>query len=92
MKTLGIIIGQADPTGFEFNITDADNRPQKYEYIQIDHNEGGQNYKVLGQVKRLYSRHPFYDQRTTPGAAWKQQELGLGEDLMQTVAHVKILG
>ena len=92
MKALGIIIGQADPTGFEFNITDADNRPQNYEYIQIEHKEGGHNYKVLGQVKGLYSRHPFYDQRTTPGAAWKQQELGLGEDLMQTIAHVKILG
>jgi len=92
LKALGIIIGQANPTGFEFNIIDADNRPQNYEYIQIDHKEGGHNYKVLGQVKGLYSRHPFYDQRTTPGAAWKQQELGLGEDLMQTIAHVKILG
>ncbi len=48
--------------------------------------------RVLGQVKNITSRHPFYDERTTPGAAWKQRELGVGAELIQVVASAKILG
>ena len=96
MTTYGVIIGQAHPGFFEFNIADPNTRPVNYEYVQIKMEEqiGDETLKVdvLGQVKSLYSRHPFYDQRTTPGAVWKQRELGLDDDLMQIVASVKILG
>ncbi|UCD44897.1 MAG: ATP-binding protein [Candidatus Bathyarchaeota archaeon] len=92
----GVIIGQADPSTFEFNIADPETRPVNYEYVQIELEEqlpgGTRRVDVLGQVKTLFSRHPFYDQRTTPGAVWKQQELGVGEELLQIVASVKILG
>jgi DNA helicase HerA-like ATPase len=92
----GVIIGQANPNTFEFNIADPETRPVNYEYVQIELEEqlpgGTRRVDVLGQVKALFSRHPFYDQRTTPGAVWKQQELGVGEELLQIVASVKILG
>ena len=92
----GVIIGQANPTHFEFNIADPKVRPVNYEYIQIDLEEqtpeGLRKVQVLGQVKSLYSSHPFYDLRTTPGAVWKQQELGAPDAMMQIIAHVKILG
>jgi DNA helicase HerA-like ATPase len=92
LKPIGIIIGQATPSGFEFNISDPEKRPQIYEYIQFSHTEAGRSFQVLGQVKSLFSRHPFYDQRTSPSATWKQQELGVGEEMIQIVATVKILG
>lgn len=96
MTTYGVIIGQARPGLFEFNIADPNVRPVNYEYVQIKLEEqiGDETIKVdvLGQVKGLYSRHPFYDQRTTPSAIWKQRELGLDDDLMQIVANVMILG
>ena len=92
----GVIIGQANPTHFEFNIGDPKVRPVNYEYVQIDLEEqtpeGLRKVQVLGQVKSLYSSHPFYDLRTTPGAVWKQQELGAPDAMMQIIAHVKILG
>jgi len=92
----GVIIGQAEPGSFEFNIADPGVRPVIYEYVQIELEEqlpgGTRRVDVLGQVKRLFSRHPFYDQRTTPGAVWKQQELGVGEELLQVIAFVKVLG
>ena len=92
----GVIIGQARPDTYEFNIADPGVRPVNYEYVEIDLEEqtpeGPRGVRVLGQVKGLYSRHPFYDQRTTPGAVWKQRELGVGDELMQIVARVKILG
>jgi len=92
----GVIIGQARPDTYEFNIADPGVRPVNYEYVEIDLDEqtpeGPRGVRVLGQVKGLYSRHPFYDQRTTPGAVWKQRELGVGDELMQIVARVKILG
>jgi len=97
MTRYGVIIGQANPSSFEFNIADPETRPVNYEYVQIELEEplpDGSRRKVdvLGQVKSLFSRHPFYDQRTTPEAVWKQQELGVGEELMQILASVKILG
>ncbi len=97
MKEYGQVIGQANPAQFEFNIVDRDHRPVSYEYVQVEveePNPGGdwRKVQVLGQVKRLVSSHPFYDQRTTPGAAWKQRELGVGEDLIQIYATAKILG
>ncbi len=97
MREYGVVIGQANPSFFEFNIENRDNRPVNYEYVQVEVEEqlpDGSRRKVdvLGQVKRLVSSHPFYDRRTTPGAAWKQRELGVGEDLMQIYATAKILG
>jgi len=93
----GVIIGQADPSFFEFNIADPGVRPRSYEYVQIGVEEvlpdgSRRTVDVLGQVKGIFSRHPFYDLRTTPGAVWKQQELGVGKELLQVVASVKILG
>jgi len=96
MTRYGVIIGQARPSFYEFNIADPAVRPVNYEYVQIELEEqapgGVKRVQVLGQVKSIFSRHPFYDQRTTPGAVWKQQELGVGDELMQIVASVKILG
>jgi hypothetical protein len=97
MTKYGVIIGQASPGFFEFNIADPAIRPVNYEYVQIELEEqvsdgSRRRVDVLGQVKGLYSRHPFYDQRTTPAAVWKQRELGLGEEMLQIVASVKILG
>jgi DNA helicase HerA-like ATPase len=96
MTRYGVIIGQARPSFYEFNIADPDVRPVNYEYVQIELEEQASSVprrvQVLGQVKGIFSRHPFYDQRTTPGAVWKQQELGVGDELMQIVASVKILG
>jgi hypothetical protein len=97
MTRYGVIIGQANPSFFEFNIAELEVRPVNYEYVQIELEEqlpdgSKKKFDVLGQVKGIYSRHPFYDQRTTPGAVWKQRELGVGEDLMQVLASVKILG
>ena len=97
MTEYGVIIGQAHPSTFEFNIADPETRPVNYEYVQIELEEqlpdgSRKRVDVLGQVKGLYSRHPFYDQRTTPSATWKQRELGVGEDMLQVVASVKIMG
>jgi hypothetical protein len=97
MTRYGVIIGQADPSFFEFNIADPETRPVNYEYVQIELEEqlpdgSRRRVDVLGQVKGLFSRHPFYDQRTTPAAVWKQRELGVGEEMLQVVASVKILG
>ena len=97
MATYGVIIGQANPNFFEFNIADPEIRPVNYEYVQIELKEqfsdgSHKNVKVLGQVKGLFSRHPFYNQKTTPSAVWKQRELGVGEELLQVLASVKILG
>lgn len=97
MTSYGVIIGQANPNYFEFNIDDPGVRPQNYEYVQIELEEqlpdgSRRRVDVLGQVKGLFSRHPFYDQRTTPGAVWRQRELGVGEEMLQVVASVKILG
>ncbi len=97
MTDYGVIIGQANPNFFEFNIASPEAKPRSYEYVQIELEEqlpDGTTKKVdvLGQVKSLYSRHPFYDQRTTPAAVWKQRELGLGGEMLQVIASVKILG
>ena len=96
MTRYGVIIGQARPSFYEFNIADPKIRPVNYEYVQIELEEqtpgGPRRVQVLGQVKSLFSRHPFYDQRTTPSAVWKQHELGVGDELMQIIASVKILG
>ena len=97
MTSYGVIIGQANPSYFDFNIDNPQVRPVNYEYVQIEVEEqlpdGTQKrVDVLGQVKRLVSSHPFYDRRTTPGAAWKQRELGVGEELLQVYATAKILG
>jgi len=97
MTEYGVIIGQANPSFFEFNIASPDAKPRSYEYVQIELEEQlpdgtKKRVDVLGQVKSLYSRHPFYDQRTTPAAVWKQRELGLGDEMLQVVASVKILG
>ncbi len=97
MTSYGVIIGQANPNYFEFNIDDPKVRPRNYEYVQIELEErlpdgSRKRVDVLGQVKGLFSRHPFYDQRTTPGAVWRQRELGVGEEMLQVVASVKILG
>ena len=74
MTIYGVIIGQALPSTYEFSIADPNVRPVKYEYVQIDLEEqtpkGLLNVQVLGQVKSLYSLHPFYDQRTSPSAVW----------------------
>lgn len=92
----GIVIGQATPSSFDFIISDPETKPSRYEYIQIEVEEvvGEQREKVivLGQVKSLYSRHPFYDVRTSPEAVRKQRQLGVAEDLLQVVATAKILG
>jgi DNA helicase HerA-like ATPase len=96
MINYGVIIGQAHPAYYEFNIADPSVRPANYEYVQIKLEEQigeiTREVDVLGQVKSLFSRHPFYDQRVTPGAIWKQHELGIGDELTQIVASVKILG
>ena len=96
MTRYGVIIGQARPSFYEFNIADPAVRPVNYEYVQIELEEqasgGVRRVQVLGQVKSLFSRHPFYDQRITPSAVWKQHELGVGDELMQIIASVKILG
>ena len=97
MTEYGVVIGQANPSYFDFNISRPDVRPINYEYVQVGveeqlHGGARRQVEVLGQVKRLISSHPFYDRRTTPGAAWKQRELGLDEELMQIFATAKILG
>ncbi len=97
MKEYGSIIGQSDPTWFEFNIVDPNNRPVSYEYVEVEVEEPQQDgsmrsIRVLGQVKSITSRHPFYDERTTPDAARKQRELGVDDDLIQVFAHAKVLG
>jgi uncharacterized protein len=97
MKAYGSIIGQSDPTWFEFNINDPSNRPVSYEYVEVEVEEPQPNgsmrkIMVLGQVKSITSRHPFYDERTTPDAARKMGELGVDNDLIQVFAHAKVLG
>ncbi|MFQ6052624.1 MAG: ATP-binding protein [Candidatus Bathyarchaeia archaeon] len=97
MTEYGVVIGQANPSSFDFNIADPDVRPINYEYVQVAVEEqlpGGARARVevLGQVKRLVSSHPFYDRRTTPGAVWKQREIGFDGELMQIYATAKILG
>jgi len=97
MKEYGVVIGQSDPSFFEFNIEDTGYRPVSYEYVEIEVKEPQpdgslRSIRVLGQVKNITSRNPFYDERTTPGAALKQRELGVGEELIQVLARVKILG
>ena len=97
MREYGYVIGQADPTHFDFNISDPDYRPVNYEYVELEMEEqlpegSRRRVRVLGQVKRLISSHPFYDRRTTPGAAYKQRELGITPDLLQIYATAKVLG
>jgi len=97
VTSYGVIIGQANPSYFDFNIDNPKVRPVNYEYVQIEVEEQlpdgtRRRVDVLGQVKRLVSSHPFYDRRTTPGAAWKQRELGVAEELLQIIATAKILG
>jgi len=97
VKAYGSIIGQSDPTWFEFNIDDTGNRPVSYEYVEVEVEEPQQDgsmrkIKVLGQVKSITSRHPFYDERTTPDAARKMGELGVDAGLIQVFAHAKVLG
>jgi len=97
MTEYGDVIGQANPSYFDFNVSRPDVKPINYEYVQVEVDEqlpGGirRRVDVLGQVKRIVSSHPFYDQRTTPDAARKQRELGLDEELMQIYATAKILG
>ena len=97
MMEYGNIIGQSDPTWFEFNIIDPKNRPVSYEYVEVEVEEpqpdgSMRRVRVLGQVKNITSRHPFYDERTTPDAARKQRELGVDDDLIQVFAHSKVLG
>ena len=97
MREYGYVIGQADPTHFDFNISDPDYRPVNYEYVELEVEEqlpdgSRRRVRVLGQVKRLISSHPFYDRRTTPGAAYKQRELGITPDLLQIYATAKVLG
>jgi len=97
LREYGYVIGQADPTHFDFNISDPDYRPVNYEYVELeveDQQPDGsrRRVRVLGQVKRLISSHPFYDRRTTPGAAYKQRELGITPDLLQIYATAKVLG
>jgi len=92
----GPVIGQANPSFIDFSIANAEIRPSNYEYIQIEIEEvTGENKEkvtVLGQVKSIYSRHPFYDARTSPEAVWKQQQLGFADGLLQIIATAKILG
>jgi DNA helicase HerA-like ATPase len=97
MQEYGMVIGQADPSFFDFNIVDRSYRPIAYEYVEVEVEEPQvdgtmRKLQVLGQVKQITSSHPFYDQRTTPGAAFKQRELGVGEEMIQIIATVKILG
>ena len=97
MTEYGVVIGQANPSYFDFNISDPDVRPVNYEYVQVEVEEQlpsgtRRRVEVLGQVKRLISSHPFYDRRTTPGAAWKQREIGLDKELLQVFATAKVLG
>lgn len=96
-KEYGMVIGQADPNFFDFNIVDRNYRPVSYEYVEVEveepqGDEPVRKIQVLGQVKQITSSHPFYDQRTTPGAAWKQRELGVGDEMIQIIARAKILG
>jgi hypothetical protein len=68
MKAYGSIIGESDPTWFEFNIEDTKNRPVSYEYVEVEVEEPQpdgtmRSIRVLGQVKTITSRHPFYDER-----------------------------
>jgi len=92
----GPVIGQTSPSFFDFAVADPEVRPSNYEYVQIEVEEMlGERRKrvtVLGQVKAIYSSHPFYDARTSPEAMWKQRQLGVAEDLLQTIAKAKILG
>ena len=92
----GPVIGQANPEFFDFSIADPEVRPSNYEYVQIEVEETVGELKervtVLSQVKSLYSRHPFYDTRTSPEAVRKQQQLGVAEGLLQIIATAKILG
>ncbi|MBM3291711.1 ATP-binding protein [Candidatus Bathyarchaeota archaeon] len=97
MQEYGVVIGQANPSFFDFNIQNLKNRPVAYEYVQLNIDEPQEDgslkkLEVLGQVKAITSKHPFYDERTTPGAAWKQRELGAGDELIQVLATAKILG
>jgi DNA helicase HerA-like ATPase len=97
MKEYGNVIGQSEPTFFEFNIIDPAKRPVNYEYVEVEVEEpqsdgSVRSIRVLGQVKNITSRHPFYDERTTPDAARKQRELGVDDDLIQVFAHAKVLG
>jgi DNA helicase HerA-like ATPase len=97
MKEYGNVIGQSEPTFFEFNIINPANRPVSYEYVEVEVEEpqsdgSVRSIRVLGQVKNITSRHPFYDERTTPDAARKQRELGVDDDLIQVFAHAKVLG
>ena len=43
MKEYGSIIGQSDPTWFEFNIVDPKNRPVSYEYVEVEVEEPQQD-------------------------------------------------
>ncbi|MBS7619060.1 ATP-binding protein [Candidatus Bathyarchaeota archaeon] len=97
MIEYGMIIGQATPGSFEFSIYSPEHRPINYEYVQVSveeiFREGlVKEVEVLGQVKRLASSHPFYDQRSTPSASWKQRALGVSDELMQIIASAKVLG
>lgn len=97
MNEYGLIVGQSNPGFYEFNIIDPDNKPVTYEYVQVEVKEtkpdgSREVHQVLGQVKSLMARHPFYDQRTSPGAAWRQRELGIGDEMMQVIASAKVLG
>ena len=58
MNEYGIVIGQADPQSFEFNIIDRSNRPVSYEYVQVTVEEPQsdgtvEKIQVLGQVKHI---------------------------------------
>ncbi|MBC8497938.1 hypothetical protein H8D40_03050, partial [Candidatus Bathyarchaeota archaeon] len=62
MTEYGVIIGQANPNFFEFNIASPDAKPRSYEYVQIELEEQlpdgtARKVDVLGQVKSLFSRH-----------------------------------
>ncbi len=96
----GFVIGQSNPNFFEFNITNPEIRPSNYEYVQVKveeqivFNEGKRKevVDVLAQVKQVISRHPFYDEKISPSAAWKQEQLGFQQDLLQIIAVAKIIG
>jgi DNA helicase HerA-like ATPase len=97
MKEYGMIIGQSKPGLYEFNIVEPDYRPVNYEYVQVETEEiqpdgSKMKHRVLGQVKSLVASHPFYDQRTSPGAAWRQRELGISDEMIQVIATAKVLG
>lgn len=97
MTEYGMVVGQSNPQFIDFNIIDKENKPVNYEYVQVIIEEPTlsgekQRHIVLAQVKSIMARHPFYDQRTSPGAAWRQRELGIGDEMMQIIARAKILG